>query len=1123
MAVEDEEAERTRHIVAEVGQLCTELEEKHSSKLWDLAEPILVALHYTEGVTKEVLIETKAGFVVSRLGKDRDAPEDVRNKAKQLELKWRETMRRRLAVGGSPGPTASSALADTLRRPLPRPRPSFFDASQGGASAAEGGGAWPRGAAATSQDDCYVVAAASGAASSSGAAAASAVAVVAAPARARNEVGCYVVAAASGPASSSGAAAPADTATAELVAALADLARANTKDTLGAGDLEAEFWEALENELAGALDEEAEAEAEEEDEEAVASKPGSSSSSSLTLEPEPGATFRLKGLMAKPEMNGKEGKLGNFLEETGRWECTLAEDGSKVNVKRANFDVIASPPAPSRKRPPAAAPEERSVRVRGSAAAARGGGRGRAPKMVKLPPAARRRQAALERAAAAPSVAGSVPSAHSSDKFRRLREALCQECSLQPSDFEPSYDIEYDGSNMISRRGKEDYIKPSQGWIKLALSVTHRYDDPDWLRKSKWPVVYHGTSADSAVVSSIVQEGFKIRGGTNKAKHGERLGTGIYCSPLIDKAMRYADVPLVVDDVPYTLVFQCRARRDCYSKPASGIWLVEKAEDIRPSGILLYPFALTDDMEIRYSQKNPYRKGSEDYEFYEGLRTATTIGEARRVGRRRGNLLKDLQKGRMIMKARDGRHFPKQKLVGPSLRKLRHKMKHSRREARTTKNMALAHCLNVYRRNVASRSARKRAKLRQGDAPDPEPEPACSFLGEWTAALEEDTVHDHPELELGRGGRKHKHKDGKKARKEEKDKEKKAEKEAKHKKLNKDKTERKEHKEKRHKDEKHGKEDKHKKAERNHDGSRKRRSGCLEEEEGMSELGPRCARSTSVEGALSRYRLDNNVHDQTTGLSYRSSKSLCPTAHSVGSWQRWGSEFDGVDQGDGWIRVDEAGGLYLPAELKGVRVAFPVKQQGTHVGGAATAIAVARVEAESRSGAEMPKVPLAPPPPPHPGHHDFPECLGQAFALRAALQHSKAAAPSSARGAARPDGASVREPEGFRRGDFDIHPHCPCPPSGFRPILPNSPWARPPTNSVAGSSGDHIPQTHPMLAVPRTPPHEHVEPLPKARPIRKVPPATQGPALLSPTPCPKAAPPRPTPPPFPPPWRMPAK
>lgn len=184
------------------------------------------------------------------------------------------------------------------------------------------------------------------------------------------------------------------------------------QDTLGAGDLEAAFEEALENELAGALDEEAEAEAEaeEEDEEAVASKLGSSSSSSLTLEPELGATFRLKGLMAKPEMNGKEGKLGNFLEETGRWECTLAEDGSKVNVKRANFDVIASPAAASRKRPLAAAPEERSVRARGgggrgrgrgrgAAAAARGGGRGRAPKMVSV-----------ERMAAAPTGGGDAAS-----------------------------------------------------------------------------------------------------------------------------------------------------------------------------------------------------------------------------------------------------------------------------------------------------------------------------------------------------------------------------------------------------------------------------------------------------------------------------------------------------------------------------------------------------------------------------------------------------------------------------------------------------------------------------------------------------------------------------------------
>merc|ERR1719491_1056792 len=58
-----------------------------------------------------------------------------------------------------------------------------------------------------------------------------------------------------------------------------------------------------------------------------------------------GLRVKLKGLMAKPELNGKEGQLGNFNAETGRWACVLL-DGEKVNVKPANFEPL-PPPAPA--------------------------------------------------------------------------------------------------------------------------------------------------------------------------------------------------------------------------------------------------------------------------------------------------------------------------------------------------------------------------------------------------------------------------------------------------------------------------------------------------------------------------------------------------------------------------------------------------------------------------------------------------------------------------------------------------------------------------------------------------------------------------------------------------------
>eukprot|EP00928_Gymnodinium_smaydae_P054177 TRINITY_DN37996_c0_g1_i1.p1 TRINITY_DN37996_c0_g1~~TRINITY_DN37996_c0_g1_i1.p1 ORF type:complete len:2222 (-),score=588.26 TRINITY_DN37996_c0_g1_i1:198-6863(-) len=88
--------------------------------------------------------------------------------------------------------------------------------------------------------------------------------------------------------------------------------------------------------------------------------------------PHPGATVKLRGLVAKPELNDQVGTLKNFNAETGRWECQLAK-GGKVNVKPANFELQA--PKSSGKRLSNGAAEPRP---RAKAKAANGGrGRGR--------------------------------------------------------------------------------------------------------------------------------------------------------------------------------------------------------------------------------------------------------------------------------------------------------------------------------------------------------------------------------------------------------------------------------------------------------------------------------------------------------------------------------------------------------------------------------------------------------------------------------------------------------------------------------------------------------------------------------------------------------------------------
>eukprot|EP00747_Dinoflagellata_sp_TGD_P025497 gnl/TRDRNA2_/TRDRNA2_131294_c0_seq1.p1 gnl/TRDRNA2_/TRDRNA2_131294_c0~~gnl/TRDRNA2_/TRDRNA2_131294_c0_seq1.p1 ORF type:complete len:654 (-),score=180.41 gnl/TRDRNA2_/TRDRNA2_131294_c0_seq1:113-1987(-) len=100
-------------------------------------------------------------------------------------------------------------------------------------------------------------------------------------------------------------------------------------------------------------------------------------------EPYEGARIVFKGLVGRPELNGKVGRLMSFKEADGRWECYCGKDIGFVNVKPANF-TLTSQAAPTQdagaKRPPAAETKAEGRRVRSktadatSAAAAAGGG-----------------------------------------------------------------------------------------------------------------------------------------------------------------------------------------------------------------------------------------------------------------------------------------------------------------------------------------------------------------------------------------------------------------------------------------------------------------------------------------------------------------------------------------------------------------------------------------------------------------------------------------------------------------------------------------------------------------------------------------------------------------------------
>lgn len=178
-----------------------------------------------------------------------------------------------------------------------------------------------------------------------------------------------------------------------------------------------------------------------------------------------------------------------------------------------------------------------------------------------------------------------------------LRSVLIQKFGLSAGDFAPQYDYTYsdqDVEGMTRVRGGESY-QPPKGFTKLALNVD-RYGDASWLNKKHgWVVAYHGTFPNEATLKSIIRDGLKIRGGRHKPTHGRRFGEGIYLTPTVDLAARYARELMEVDGGHFHVIFQCRVRPNSFerhfiTKDAMGelpVWLVRDSLDVRPCGILL--------------------------------------------------------------------------------------------------------------------------------------------------------------------------------------------------------------------------------------------------------------------------------------------------------------------------------------------------------------------------------------------------------------------------------------------------------------------------------------------------------------------------------------------------------
>ena len=124
--------------------------------------------------------------------------------------------------------------------------------------------------------------------------------------------------------------------------------------------------------------------------------------------------------------------------------------------------------------------------------------------------------------------------------------------------------------------------------------MTNKWDADAWLDKdSGWHVAYHGTRGKPKVLKSIVENGFKIRGGKRTARNGEVHGPGIYCSPVVSKAQQYADEALFYDSddkydgTGFLTVFMCRVKPGKYRVEKDKIWRVTNPKYIRPTGILV--------------------------------------------------------------------------------------------------------------------------------------------------------------------------------------------------------------------------------------------------------------------------------------------------------------------------------------------------------------------------------------------------------------------------------------------------------------------------------------------------------------------------------------------------------
>ena len=191
-------------------------------------------------------------------------------------------------------------------------------------------------------------------------------------------------------------------------------------------------------------------------------------------------------------------------------------------------------------------------------------------------------------------------------KLKKVEKGIILDgCILNPSMLDPKGNNKAGGwAGKGEKRGGEEYIPPI-GWTGYGLKVSDVYGDNTWLgmnnNKGEWCVAYHGVAhlQDSKEVAKIT--GLIYQSGFIKSKWGKatedidlrhpdkKCGLGVYCSPDIEYAERYAGI-IQFNDEKYKCVLMLRINPEKIrqSKTWPKEYILEPTTDeIRPYRILL--------------------------------------------------------------------------------------------------------------------------------------------------------------------------------------------------------------------------------------------------------------------------------------------------------------------------------------------------------------------------------------------------------------------------------------------------------------------------------------------------------------------------------------------------------